>query len=355
MRLHEFEHHSELTARQQLFDDAFPENRGTPAGSVEHYSWKFRQSPFTPPSFEYAASEDGTMLGYYAALPYRYRIGGRDALAGMVCDVMTHSRARGRGVFTDLGRYALGELSARGVDFVTGYPIRPEVMGGHLRAGWTVAFELPMYIRPLRANAILGSRRLSLLAPFANVGIAAYQRVLSPRVATGYECSVGEPHELFESAAFDAFVEQWSSSVPNHLVKSAEFYRWRLGAPGTGYQAFLVRRGQEVLAAAVGRTTELQGIPSYALLDLMALPDAPPALNALYRAVDAHARGQRAEAVVAMMSKRSAGDYRLLRCGFLKSPFVFKLIVRSLRDAIDPARLADEAAWHLMWIDSDDL
>ena len=30
------------------------------------------------------------MLGYYAAIPYPYRIGDRRMLAGMVCDVMTH-------------------------------------------------------------------------------------------------------------------------------------------------------------------------------------------------------------------------------------------------------------------------
>ena len=104
------------------------------------------------------AIEDGRILGYYAAIPYPYQIGGRRLLVGMVCDVMTHSDARGRGVFTELGRFALSSLEATDLAFVTGYPIRPEVMGGHLRAGWQVAFALPMYLMPLRADSMLASK-----------------------------------------------------------------------------------------------------------------------------------------------------------------------------------------------------
>ncbi|MCU1490184.1 MAG: hypothetical protein JWM85_1589, partial [Acidimicrobiaceae bacterium] len=143
-----------LPEQRALFDDAFPEHRGLPPASSEHYGWKFHGSPFLPQSYEYAADEGGKMLGYYGAIPYPYEIGGRAVLAGMVCDVMTASQARGRGVFTQLGSYALKELEMSELAFVTGYPVRPEVMGGHLRVGWKVAFELPMYLRPLRADAI---------------------------------------------------------------------------------------------------------------------------------------------------------------------------------------------------------
>ncbi len=326
------------------------------AASAEHYWWKFHGLPDHPQSYEYVAVEEGRLLGYYAAIPYPYEIAGRRMKVGMVCDVMTHPDARGKGVFTDLGRFALHEFEAAGLDFVTGYPIRPEVMGGHLRVGWEVAFEMPMYLQPLRADAILKARHLAAFAPAVNLGIAAYGRLLTHKSWAGlYSSTHGTPEEMLSSAAFERFREAWSASVPNHLVKSIEFYRWRLGAPEARYRAFLVHQGDSVVVAAVGRTAVLNGIPSFALLDVMALAGHERALSMLYREVEREARSCDAEAIVTMMTKSSARRYRLLRHGFLRSPFVFKLILRSTNPSLAVDSISREADWHLMWIDSDDL
>ncbi len=295
------------------------------------------------------------MLGYYAAVPYPYQIGDRRIFAGMVCDVMTHSQARGKGVFTELGRFSLAEMRATNLSFLTGYPIRPGVMGGHLRVGWQVAFELPMYLKPLKANAILRLKHLSLLAPLANIGIASYRATRRTRPGSEYEIRIGVPRELLREPAFEAFVERLSADIRNHLLKSVDFYDWRLGAPGTHYQAFLVYRDDTVVAAAVGRRACLHGIPSFALIDVMVLKGEEAALDVLYHDIDDEARHQSAEAIVTMMSRRRAQEYRLKRSGFLKSPFVFKLILYSLDDATPFEAISDEENWHLMWIDSDDL
>ncbi len=296
------------------------------------------------------------MLGYYAAIPYPYQIGERRMVAGMVCDVMTHSEARGRGVFTELGRFALKKMEAEDLDFVTGYPVRPEVMGGHLRVGWKVAFQLPMYLRPLKANAMAKSKRVPWFAPAANVGIAGYQALLRPRRrAKEYRSSIGPPHALLGSASFEAFLESWSATVTNRLVKSKEFYDWRLGAPGTEYLALLVYRRDKVVAAAVAREACLHGIPSFALLDMMAVDREQGALAILHQEIYGEARRRGAEAIVTMMSRHRAREYRLTRFGFLRSPFTFKLILRSVNDAVAVERIATEEDWHLMWIDSDDL
>ncbi len=295
------------------------------------------------------------MLGYYAAIPYPYWLADRKVFAGMVCDVMTHSQARGKGIFTDLGRFALAETRATNLSFLTGYPIRPEVMGGHLRVGWQVAFDLPMYVRPLKANALLESKHLSLLAPLANAGIAAYRATRRIRPGSEYEGRIGAPRELLRVPAFETFVERWSADIRNHLLKSVDFYDWRLGAPGTHYRAFLIYRNDTVVAAAVGRSACLHGIPSFALLDVMVLKGEEAALAALYRDIDDEARRESAEVTVTMMSRHRAHEYRLKRYGFLKSPFVFKLILHSLDDTTPLERISDEEDWHLMWIDSDDL
>jgi hypothetical protein len=352
----EFDVDRYLAQQRDLFEDAFPEHVGNAPASVEHYRWKFHSFPFSPQAYEYMAVEDDRMLGYYAAIPYPYVIAGRPTRVGMVCDVMTHSNARGRGVFTGLGRFALAQMQATDLEFVTGYPVRSEVMGGHLRVGWKVAFELPMYLSPLKTDAILKSRGLAWLAPAANFGASSYQRLLSlRRPAREYAVNHGSPESLLRSEAVASFLERWSASVPNHLVKSPDFYAWRLGAPGTSYRVFLVKHGDDVVAMAIGRATELDGVPSFAVLDLMVREDHRRALATLVGAVRDEARRCDAQAIVTMMSKLRARQYRLIRFGFLRTPFTFKLIVRSVGATSQIGNLADDSQWHLMWIDSDDL
>jgi hypothetical protein len=353
--LAEFKHTEGLARRRELFGDAFPQNGGTPSATVEHYRWKFHHAPVTPSSFEYEASEGDGMLGYYAAVPYRYRLGGREVLSGVVCDVMTHSSARRRGVFSDLGRFALQEMRAAQVSLAVAYPVKPEVVSGHLKIGWRVAFELPMYVRPLGAGAILKPGQMPWLRPVVKGAVAMYQGLRRTRPCSDYEVSVGPARELLHLPAFATFVQRWSALVPNHLVKSADFYDWRLGAPGTSYQAFLVHRRGAVVAAAVGCRSRLRGAVSYALLDVMALTDERDALSTLYHQIGCQARQHGAQAIVTMMSRYRAREYRLIRFGFLASPFRFKLIACWLGAEADAEEIFAEENWHLMWIDSDDM
>jgi len=53
------------------------------------------------------------------------------------------------------GRYATEIMADEGVSFVTGYPIRPSVLPGHIKVGWKVAFDLPVYFKLLDPATLL--------------------------------------------------------------------------------------------------------------------------------------------------------------------------------------------------------
>jgi hypothetical protein len=56
-----------------------------------------------------------------------------------------------------------------------------------------------------------------------------------------------------------------------------------------------------------------------------------------------------------MMSRESARRASLARHGFIRTPFVFKLIVNPLSERAKQARLLEPSTFDVMWIDSDDL
>ena len=146
-----------------LFQDCFPETAGTPLQSPAHYQWKYGAGGKQLPAFEFAAYEDDQILGYYAALPLAYRLGDFHGNAALVCDVMTHSKARGKGVFTAQGRYATDYMGKNGIAFCTGYPIRSYVFPGHIKVGWGIAFPLPVYVKVLDLKPVLATKHLGLL------------------------------------------------------------------------------------------------------------------------------------------------------------------------------------------------
>lgn len=354
-----FDSESNLTEQRSLFRNSFPEGVGTSAETPEHYYWKFHSFPGKIKSFEYGAwsRETNTLVGYYAALPYRYRIGDQTVACGMVCDVMTHSSARGQGVFTRLGKYATDDLKTSDISFTTGYPVRPEVIPGHLKVGWKIAFPLPTYIRLLKANALLDARRLKVLAPIINVVLKAFLFCLrTPFASSGsYSATVKDAKGFVDLPGYDQFFADWSKGQRHLLVKDRDFWRWRLGAPGIEYKVICLYKDQTLIAIAVTRGTELKNIPTLAILDLMVVPGHEQCLAFLHRQTELLAHQLNTDAISVMVSKTWARKYRLLRHGFLKTPFIFHLIFKRLSESISEDSLSREENWHLMWVDSDDL
>lgn len=352
-----FDEAREFAPQRELFVDAFPEQKGQVVESRAHYLWKFHSFPHAPAAYEYSAYLGDKMVGYYAAIPFQYGIGAAQRTAGMVCDVMTHTQARGQGVFTRLGKYSLDELTKAGVDFVTGYPIRPEVIPGHLKVGWKIVCPLPLYVKFLSTKTLLAGRGFGWFAPLGNLAVRTMNGLLSlvtPR-ASRYRCEELSRDAFLTDPAVAAFCLAWQQHVANHLTKTPAYYRWRLGAPQTQYRFFVVRESEAVVALAVCRRTDLRGIPSLAILDFMVLPEHGRAARSLHRAIADAAAQDGAEAVATMSTRHWARRYGFLRAGMLRSPLTFKLIVKKLNASMSDDELYSEERWHLMWIDSDDL
>lgn len=347
---------TDIASRQDLFSLAFPETTGTSVGSSAHYKWKFRDYPATPPSFEYVGGSGGRLVAYYAALPYRYRIDGEFRHVGMVCDVMTHPDWRGKGLFTAIGRHSTNALAVEGLSMVTGYPVRPEVLPGHLKVGWRVVQPLPVWVRPLGTRSLL-PRALGWAAPAIDPVLRAVQSLVRPR--RGDTVRVLDRAvflaDVAESAGYADLLDRWMGSVPNALHKDAAFLRWRTGAPGSAYRFVTVERDGRLVGTAVARVAELRGIPSVAVLDFMTDPQARDCAAGLHHGLARIARDAGCDAVAGMCSVEWARAYGYARAGYLRAPATFSLIVKKLDPGLADAVAYDPGRWHVFWIDSDDL
>jgi hypothetical protein len=348
-----FDYTRNLEQQRILFKDCFPETEGDAVQENAHYLWKFHNNPDKDSSWEYISSYDKEIVGYYAALAYRYKLKEKISTVGMVCDVMTSSKYRGKGIFTKLGTYSTTELS-QVVPFIMGYPIRKEVIPGHLKIGWKIPFSLPLYIKFIRSNSLLKSKKLGVLSPFVNILLNLVNHILKTKVRGKYQYNLAT--NIADVEGYDDLVNNWSATVPNTLIKDLSFAKWRYSAPSRTYRFLTVRNSENKLIGFVSfRNIIKEGVPSYGILDYMVLPDYKDCHGLIQETLTDLAKKEKTELIMTMMSKKSASDYYLLKNGFFKSPFVFQLIIKNLSQEFTDEELNNEGNWHLMWVDSDDL
>ena len=344
LKLEHFDFVRDLEKQRELFADAFSEVQNK---SVELYNWQFHQFPnILNRSFEFCSFIEDEMVGYYAAIPYQYKIIDTITDVGMVCGVMTSSKHRGKGIFTKMGKYSTEEL-ASSVPFTTGYPIRKSVIPGHLKVGWKIAFELPLYMKFIRSNSLLKTKGIKLLSLIVNPLLSVFNYFRKTQSKLKYEADFYS--EIGNIIGYDHFASQWSKSVPNALLKDLSFAKWRYGCPGKKYSFLVIKNNNQIVGLASYCSIIKEGVPSYCLLDLMVLPDCKQQRENIIEELDG------VEVIMFMMSKHSAKQYKIVENGFLKSPYKFYFIIKNLTNKYTDEVLLKEENWHLMWVDSDDL
>ena len=313
-----FDYHKNLSQQRELFKDCFPETNGDRIQSSDHYLWKFHSFP-------------------------------NDV---HLCDVMTSTRQRGKGIFTRIGLYATKDL-ANHVPFTTGYPRRKEVIPGHLKVGWKIAFPMPLYIKFFRTDSLLRSKKAWFLSFAVNPILKAYLYFRHTKTSKKYSSSIFE--EIDKIKGYKDFAEEWGKTIRNSLVKDIDFVKWRYGAPDRFYKFLAISDEDRLVGFVSFRKVVKEEVLSYGIIDYMVLPgydDCHGLINIILRN---EALKENVECLLCMMSKCSAKKYRLADNGFFKSPVTFQLIIKNLTSRFTDKELYDEGNWHLMWVDSDDL
>jgi hypothetical protein len=357
LQIRNFNYKTDLPSQRALFLECFPENAGTPVVTNEHYLWKFHSSSPDFQSFEYGAWINEEIVGYYAAIKYPYTYSGKVVKAGMVCDVMTGIKARGQGVFTQLGAYALGKISNEKLGFLTGFPIRKEVIPGHKKAGWEFPFIIPMFGKFLSLSSFLISRRLSWLRYLLNPILSFFNLVVKyfRRNYASVETERYSSEEIDSILGFGEFLSEVQKQNLISLNKDIMFLKWRLGAPGKKYAIAVLKVNKVIVGYAVGRYVIKENVPCFGVLDLSLLRGFEKYSSALFTEIERIAYEQKAELILIMILKGIASKYRFPKNGWLRTPYNFSFIIKLNSSITDQEILMDEKNWFLTWLDSDDL
>ena len=203
---------NELALTARLLSEVFP---GSPVASVEYLRWLYLQSPFGA-VIETNLDDDRGRAAHYALVPITIARDGRDYSGALSLNTAVHERARGGGVFVDLGGATIDDAAAIGVETVVGVANANSTPGFVKRLG----FEL---LAPLPADVMVPMPGTRSGISSRDVDDGSPDDVLGPDI------------ESLLAVPGNGEARRWTR----------ETLAWRLRRPGASYA---VHRGREVLA-----------------------------------------------------------------------------------------------------------
>jgi hypothetical protein len=278
-------------------------------------------------------------------LPRIYTLNGNHFDVGLVVDVMTNTALRGQGLFVRSGLEAIKRLEKTNVKTVIGFPIRKEVLPGHLKVGWNVQLTMPIYVCPVGSaqNKRFNHRLISAFAKILRV-ISSPLRISKSQIN---EIAVSE---LLEDQNLLNFFSARTEQKLIQIDKSKEFLDWRLNRPGVDYKVFLCSDNSPKSVAIV-RKMDLNGFQTIAFLDFCS--EGAKWTRAMIRHLMDYAKDQKIDFLAISTNPTNAKRLKILQTGFVRSHKKFKVITRSIGHDLNPFTQSDESSFRMTWLDSD--
>lgn len=338
-----------IELRKVVFKDEDPDKE-----NLEFWNWEFKDN-FAGQAKMFVADDAGKIVGHYAVVPTAIMVNGHRRNGSIVVDVMTHPDYRFQGMFTKLGEYSLSYSGDEGIDFSYGFPIRKEVLPGHLKIGWEELMQIPVMVFPINFTEItshyIKTPVLSkILGCIASLGYKAVSFAKGRKKLDNVNIYLNRTlHPQLDSLL--------QNSLSRHRIvqeRTSDFLKWRLlENKFLNYEFLYAEINNELVGYIVLRKTKIMGLNCLAIVDLQFKTDVNPAVIDTCLQQTKELAKKDCALVGAMLSKNNIYYERLQRVGFLKSPFHFKFIIRSNRKDFSIENIKDADGWFLTWIDTD--
>ncbi len=322
----------------------------------EQWRWEFLGGP--EESVIVVAESGGKIVGHYAVLPRRLRIGDKLERAGLVVDVMTDPGFGRRGIFVTSAAKAFELSKAAGISLLVGFPNEAAIKG-HKKANWHEVGCARVFVRPLRLSAV--ARALGRRSPRSNdkrldrvPGQSAKPSLLQKRGGLGL--TVVTVEGLL--ALGDELLEFISEALPRSAVcadRRIEWLRWRLSDPLGAHSVLVVRdsASSKLVGLAILKMKDYKGMRVGAVFDLIVPRNRGSARKLLLKNAIRKSRLEGCELCLMLGSPAEHNALSMISSGLFPTPKKLMFIVRAVDGTAPPDELLDIRNWHLQLIDHD--
>jgi|GEM_PF-3974749 len=322
--------------------------------------WKYFRNP-SGKAFGCCAELDGKLVGFYANMPVRIKVGDRVVAGAQAVDAMVALAVRRQGLFSKLGSRSSAGAAQEGVrlSYAVANPISRA--GAVKRLAFADVGEVPRFVRVLdpggvvRIAGLMGARALAY-----RLALRIAQLVSGP-LKPASEIRVSRVSSI--DGRFDVLWRAVATEFPVAVVRDSDYLTWRyVDNPLVQYTILIAERGGDLLGYAILSHRDLeQGI--VAIAELIVSPGDRFAGVALLAKAVARAEELGAAQMQCWMLPRYTFYTELLRTsGFIFSdgalvPRLFGYTSSLIAKSVDGHRLSPDPLqlrnWYLTMGDQD--
>jgi len=354
-------HASEVDSRdlQDLFAICYGRDSDRSPGP-EEWQWRYRNG--IQPSTIWVAKSGERIVAQRPVVLKWVTIGGEHYRAAHFMDVMTHPDFRRKGLFTRLLSEATRETVEQDIVLCYSFPNEESLTGYERKSDWTHLASLPLWVKPLRSEALLRQRvanahvrraASALLQPVASLSARPWRR----RHERG--TSRLERIRRFDER-FDRFCQAVATEYDVMMRRDSQHLNWRfIDRPSVSYVVWAsISAGGTINGYVVARSRDMFGMQLGLIVEVMIRGgDLQAGRNLVARSVE-DLTGAGADAIACVTPDHLPICQALRMEGFLPvpewiAPRKFPFMVRPKAGSAVGEHLSDLRNWYLSWGDND--
>jgi predicted N-acetyltransferase YhbS len=328
--------------------------------SHEFWNWLYRDNPGGG-SITFVAEAEGRIIAHYPSVLENLKVNDNIYLAGMVLHLTTHLDYRRKGIFKNLGKSALEELTRGNIPFSLAFPNDKSLPGFINKLGFSQIANLPLLIKPIRIKRIIRAiikhpffAQLVSFLLYPLHSVLFHNWILQRR---DKDVKI-EPKQVFDYE-FDSLWIRSMSQAKVMVRRDAEFLTWRFNQrPKQKYNTLAALKNNELAGYIITRKADISSLRVGIVMDYLVLPKAADIFRALLNNAIDNFRKEEMDLCIAASLKNNMYYKTLRRAGFIAIPPRFNprrliLVGRLNQDTADKGIFLDKRNWFVTFGDWD--
>ncbi len=228
------------------------------------WHWKYFEIADAEPRI-YICKENNIIIGYYHCPVYQCIIDGQVKKVAMVQDVGMSEAARGKGVFSQLAKFATHDLLNSDISFIITYPNDKSIHTFIKYNGYKKIETLTTFLLPIKSGKILASKlKIPLIPDLIGIAVDGVLSLTQPSLSNDYKV---ELLETVNEEISDLFVE-FNNRYKYSLLRNYDYLHWRFdNKPHVKHYLLIAKHQNKIVAAAIILIDELLGNETAIVID----------------------------------------------------------------------------------------
>lgn len=291
---------------------------------LKWWRWMYKDNPAGTGKI-WLAEHDGRIVGQYAIVPVRVKIGSKVILSSQSLDTMTHPDYRRQGMFETLAKKVYDEARNEGIYLVYGFPNEFSYPGFIKKLNWFCIDTMQVMFKPLNWRNII---KLKVGNEFLQ-GIAAigaglvfnrvFFRTQKPPFVEGLTIS----QVTFFDERFNEFWIEICNQSPIIMVRNRDYLNWRYSTPNVSYSILVAEKDSKICGYLILRDRKdriKKNVRLSYIFDIVAQSE--EVMHCLVSRAVEHCRQNKVDLILYSFIESKTYHRVLSRNGFISVPFM---------------------------------